>query len=135
MVYTIVVFEDQPENSGQDADLEPTEADGGKRGHLVCAACRYRVTGQSDRIAVKDQHEHTYVNPGGFVYHIGCFARAPGCTMVGGPSTELTWFAGYAWVIANCRGCSRHLGWQFLSDSSHFFGLVLDRLAEEDRSD
>lgn len=134
MVYMDRVFEDQPNDPTHDEDLDARESGGAGAG-LVCAACRHRITGQRDRIRVKDRHEHTFVNPGGFVYHIGCFGQAPGCVLVGTPSAELTWFAGYVWTVAHCRGCSRHLGWQFRSDSARFYGLVLDRLVEEAEDD
>lgn len=31
----------------------------------------------------------------------------------GDPTEEHTWFPGYAWRMAHCRACQRHLGWGF----------------------
>ncbi len=31
----------------------------------------------------------------------------------GGPSTEDSWFPGFAWTIAYCLRCHNHLGWKF----------------------
>ena len=39
-------------------------------------------------------HEHTFVNPGGFVHHIGCFNAAPGCIYLGPTETAFSWFPG-----------------------------------------
>ena len=52
--------------------------------------------------------------------------------MVGVPTTEHVWFAGYAWSFSICRGCHSHLGWCFEGkDAPTFHGLILDRLIEE----
>jgi hypothetical protein len=56
---------------------------------------------------------------------------APGCTTQGAASREHTWFAGYAWRIANCASCLGHLGWRYERGADGFFGLILERLAEE----
>jgi hypothetical protein len=61
------------------------------------------------------------------MFRIGCFANAPGCEVIGEPTTEHTWFSGYAWSYAVCTGCLTHLGWYF-TDGRSFFGLILDRL-------
>ena len=96
---------------------------------ILCAACRYRVTADGHRIAVSGGHDHRCVNPHGIQFHIGCFRQAPGCVTLGEPTTEFTWFPGFAWSQALCKGCSQHLGWRFESaEASVFFGLVLDRL-------
>jgi hypothetical protein len=71
------------------------------------------------------------MNPAGLLFHIGCFAEAIGCTVVGPDSPEYPWFAGFAWRYAQCGSCGRHLGWHFRSAGKPgFFGLILDRLVE-----
>jgi hypothetical protein len=98
---------------------------------LVCAACGHRITSERERISVLDSHEHRFFNPAGFLFHIGCFRSAPGCCVVGHPTTEFTWFPGFAWCHAMCDRCGQHLGWRFSdSEANSFFGLVLNRLAE-----
>jgi len=95
-----------------------------------CVNCGHDITTKKDRIAIHDEHEHTFVNPGGYVYHIGCFCKAPGCIQAGTSTAEHTWFRGYSWVYAFCGGCMAHLGWAYHSgDAGHFYGLILDRLA------
>ena len=97
---------------------------------VLCLACDQLITDLRQRIHVQDAHEHRFMNPGGYLFHIGCFAQAIGCRVIGPDSFEYPWFAGFAWRCAHCGGCGRQLGWQFRSASgeSSFFGLVLDRL-------
>jgi hypothetical protein len=115
---------------------------------LICRACGHAVTHPRHRIGVQGHHQHRFMNPGGFVYEIGCFADAVGCVNVGPPSLEYPWFAGYAWRCAHCAGCGVQLGWHFrafagagaaagggsvaagAAAGGGFFGLILDRLRE-----
>lgn len=106
-----------------------TSSGSGRR--LLCATCGHRITSEGERISVLGSHEHRFFNPAGFLFHIGCFRNAPGCLTAGQPTTEFTWFPGFAWRHALCGGCSQHLGWCFTSaEASAFFGLVLNRLIE-----
>jgi len=95
--------------------------------------CGHPITELAHRIEMAGRHAHTCVNPAGFVFHIGCFAAAPGCVAVGSWSSEYAWFAGYAWQVACCGRCSMHLGWAFAPERSPqsertFHGLIVDRL-------
>jgi len=100
---------------------------------IRCAACGKAITTSAQRIPVAGAHEHTRFNPGGFVYRFGCFQAAPGCAVTGEPTAEASWFAGYRWRYALCQGCGVHLGWRF-EGADDFFGLVLDRLVEDERT-
>lgn len=95
---------------------------------LCCARCGHVITHEKHRTTVNGRHTHTRVNPHGFVFHFGCFARAEGCLVLGPPTAEASWFPGFAWEIALCAACKTHLGWAFHGESD-FLGLVLDRLA------
>jgi len=98
---------------------------------IACAACLATVTSARHRIAVHGSHDHRFMNPGGFLFHIGCFAEAIGCTIFGPDSHEYPWFPGLAWRYALCTSCGQHLGWHFHGKGGEaFFGLVLDRLTE-----
>ncbi len=106
---------------------------------IRCRACGEPITRRAWAIRVRDGHEHTVFNPAGLVFHIGCFAEAPGAWAFGPRSTVFTWFPGYAWTVTACAGCGRHLGWLYLRESGAagsatgppaFHGLILDRLAE-----
>jgi len=99
---------------------------------LVCAACGYPITSEADRIEIVGSHRHTFANPHGFVYHIGCFSQASGCLSIGAPSMEFAWFAGHSWQVAICGRCGVHLGWAFRSEHRSFHGLIVDKLAEDD---
>lgn len=97
---------------------------------FVCVACEQMVARRRDRIEIGGRHEHTFLNPAGIVYRIGCFARAPGAAGIGALSHEHTWFSGFVWQVAVCHGCAEHLGWAFTSEGSRFFGLIVDRLRD-----
>ena len=99
---------------------------------ILCRQCRQLITTTGQRIEVEGAHQHTFFNPHGIVYEIGCFRSVTGCRLTGPVSKEFSWFAGYGWRISVCSRCLVHLGWLFLSDSgSSFSGLVLNRLIED----
>jgi hypothetical protein len=108
-------------------DLAPETTDGSDSS-LVCAACGHRISEQAYRIEVTGAHEHTFVNPGGFVHRIGCFAAAPGCVHVGGTQSAFSWFPGWSWEVAVCGRCRAHVGWIFRCRPEQFHGLILDAL-------
>ena len=97
---------------------------------LACAGCLQPITTAGARIDVGGAHEHTFANPAGFQYHIGCFARATGCATVGEPSPAWSWFAGYSWQVEHCSACREHLGWLFRAEGHLFHGFVIDSLVE-----
>jgi len=107
----------------------PSEDEGGAS-VLACAGCLQAITTAAARTAVGGAHEHTFANPAGFQFRIGCFAHASGCQADGEPSTYWSWFAGYAWQVERCSACGEHLGWLFRGEGHSFHGLVLDRLVE-----
>lgn len=111
---------------GQAQDREPQRD---HHGFLCCLACRVRVTSLDARAQQAGRHEHLCENPDGVVFRIGCFDAAPGCVMIGRPSSHWTWFPGYRWRVALCGRCGAHLGWQFRDGGGGtFFGLIVDRL-------
>lgn len=100
---------------------------------IVCATCAHTITTVEARISVLDGHEHRFMNPAGLLFHIGCFAEAPGCLVIGPPSDEYPWFPGHSWRLALCAACAQHLGWHFQPrGGSGFFGLCLDRVRVAD---
>ncbi len=108
------------------------------KGHryILCRQCANMVTDPNQGTWINGSHRHTFANPIGVVYEIGCFSEAPGCRPVGPASDEFTWFAGYLWRVSICSKCLTHLGWQFLSSAGHgFFGLIFDRLIEQEKQD
>ena len=104
-----------------EADDEP--------GVIRCRQCRGEITHCSARTTAGGQHTHTFANPHGIVFEIGCFKFANGCDPIGPASTEFTWFEGFSWQIVVCGFCRTHLGWLFSSKyGDSFFGLIMDRL-------
>ncbi len=122
---------DEPPSPGRpEARSETAERTRSERS-IVCAACAATITRATERIACQGAHQHRFMNPGGFLYHIGCFAEAIGCVIVGPASREYPWFPGFAWRLALCGQCGVQLGWHFRDEAQEgFFGLILDRLRD-----
>lgn len=100
--------------------------------YLLCRQCLQVITSPSERIMVEGLHRHTFANPHGIVFEIGCFNSATGCSYAGPPSDEFAWFKGFSWQVAVCIQCLSHLGWLFTSTGhGNFHGLILDRLVAQ----
>jgi hypothetical protein len=99
---------------------------------LACAFCRRPITTDGARIEVGGAHSHSFSNPEGVRFRIGCFADAFGLAPVGARSRYWTWFPGFSWQVELCGGCGEQLGWLYRSADSAFHGLILDRLIEKD---
>jgi len=121
----VVFFDTRAERAAEPGDAETSTAEGDAQ--LLCAACRSHICSDAERIAVAGQHEHEFPNPAGIIYRIGCFSDAAGCTEVGEPTLEWSWFAGFTWRIALCGHCGTHMGWGFGGETT-FYGLIVDRL-------
>jgi hypothetical protein len=92
---------------------------------LRCVACDHRISERAFRTEMNGAHEHSFVNPGGFLHHIGCFVAAPGCVHVGPTEQAFTWFPGWTWQVAICARCRAHVGWIFRCGGEQFHGLIL----------
>jgi hypothetical protein len=96
---------------------------------LYCAYCLKLITSGDQRIRMGGSHEHTFSNPTGITFRIGCFQDAQGSVTHGIPTDEFTWFKGFQWSMAYCEGCLKHIGWQYLrSGQGAFWGLILNML-------
>lgn len=81
---------------------------------------------------INKKHQHTFFNPAGLLFEISCFKDARGCIVAGDPTSEFSWFSGFAWQYATCNQCLTHLGWYYKSSSeTGFFGLIVNRLIDE----
>lgn len=89
-----------------------------------CKNCEHVITSRSLAI---EPHEHTFRNPGGYSFHVVCYSDAPGALVTGSPTTDASWFAGYAWTFAVCAQCHNHLGWWY-TGKDRFAGLIATRL-------
>ena len=98
-------------------------------GHaLVCAVCGHRISDDDCRIEKQGAHEHTFVNPAGFDYRIGCFNAAPGCAHLGPTESAFSWFPGWTWQVAACAQCRAHVGWIYRNSGEQFHGLIVAAL-------
>jgi len=116
-----------PDKSIETTQQTEDELDQGKA--LRCAYCQTIVTYPANAISQLGQHIHSFTNPGGYEFTIGCFRQAY-CQAIGTPSQEWTWFPSYYWQYALCHHCQEHLGWYYQSGeaTSGFYGLILNRL-------
>lgn len=97
----------------------------------MCAACGHRITDEHDRIDVAGAHEHTFVNPGGFVHVIGCWRAAPGVVAIGREDGTFSWFPGWTWQVVVCASCQAHLGWRYRNADDVFHGLITRALRSQ----
>lgn len=114
--------------------LERDEEDA--KGFIYCGVCSTVIGRVDDRIEVGGSHDHHFTNPHGYLFHIGCYRDALGCSISGMPEAADSWFMGFQWRIAACAECQRHLGWYFDraapgGESQFFYGLILDRIQYE----
>lgn len=98
---------------------------------ILCRNCRNKITSAKYRIDVYGSHKHSFANPSGMLFDIGCFSAAYGCANHGIPTSEFTWFTGFKWQFSICGKCNNHLGWHYSSGSESFYGLILANLIEE----
>ena len=100
-----------------------------------CAYCKTLITYQGNAESIQGQHVHSFTNPGGYEFTIGCYRRA-WCEVVGRPTQEWSWFNAHTWQYALCPQCQQHLGWFYhcAATGSAFYGLILDRLIIEHTS-
>jgi hypothetical protein len=131
-VISYCFLRDMPEKDGSVVTDDEIRFGEEKEKKLLCAGCGNVITAQDQRMTVDSKHRHTFFNPAGLVYELGCFRRATGCLPVGESSTEFSWFAGHAWRVGLCSNCQTHIGWLFESGESAFFGLIVSRLVEAD---
>ena len=88
------------DSPGRDSrSIEKEESEREQQKGLLCRHCRLLITTSRERLDKAGKHLHTFFNPAGVVYEIGCFRRAPGCLPFGPSSTEFAWFKGYSWQL------------------------------------
>ena len=124
-------FEKQDNGSQPDAlnedDAERSEPDQEK--YIFCRQCFQVITNETERININGGHKHTFANPHGLIFEIGCFRSATGCLYTGKPTSDFSWFKGFKWQLAACSKCLVQMGWLFVSlGNESFNGLILDRL-------
>jgi hypothetical protein len=121
---------DRKRSSGRPSVQKKRENESDVHDALYCKVCGKCITAKAQAITVNSSFRHTFFNPAGIVFELGCYKKAPGCKISGMPSSEFSWFSGYLWRFALCGGCEAHLGWCFESGTSAFWGLILNKLKE-----
>lgn len=99
--------------------------------YFDCKRCRTRIACYSDIFAMaKGNVNVNYCNPAGYIHETLTVHKTidDSARIVERPSTEFSWFPGYAWQIAVCNKCSSHIGWKFIAVTKNlkpktFFGL------------
>ncbi len=119
-------FNNKPMNGMQDKSAQEKRTE--EKKNILCRHCFQIITSPEEMIEMNGAHQHTFVNPHGIAFTIGCYKTASGCGSTGPPADEFSWFKSFSWRIGICSKCLTHLGWQFLSKNDIFFGLILDRL-------
>ncbi|GAB4813547.1 hypothetical protein N2152v2_000593 [Parachlorella kessleri] len=98
-------------------------------GAVRCRGCHSQVGSLRDVVQMSEEGvSGCYVNPHGVVHDIFMLGKVQGLVLEGSPQTDSSWFPGYAWTVAYCRRCWRHLGWRFTAVTAGlqprcFYGL------------
>lgn len=98
---------------------------------LYCNRCATPLAARSDMIQMTSEGwRSAFVNPHGVVHEALTLRSMRGLRLIGRPSTESSWFPGYAWTIAECARCHSHIGWKFTActtdlSPSTFYGVSM----------
>lgn len=108
---------------------------------LKCASCDNQISQLENVISMSEEGPSgSYCNPAGVVHDLltvsGVARNA--VALEGTPSTEFSWFPGFAWTVAFCVRCRQHLGWEFTcvgdentstkNSSARFFGFTREAI-------
>jgi len=129
------VPDDRPDQQGEitTAEQEAAERSPEEEELILCRQCRQAITRPVERLSIQGSHQHTFANPHGVVFEIGCFKDVFGCGYAGAATDEFSWFVGYSWRICYCSMCLTHLGWIFSSNAGDIFhALIIDRIIQPD---
>ena len=81
---------DKPE-AGSDiatAEEETPEPTPEEEEYIVCRQCRQAITRPAERMSIQGAHQHTFANPHGIVFEVGCFKDVTGCGYAGAATDE-----------------------------------------------
>jgi hypothetical protein len=121
----LLLFESQAPVQSPDSTIEKEIH---TMSRYICGECSQVICKSEARTNFGDAFEHTFFNPAGILFRIGCFTTAPGVAIHGTPSDDFSWFPGYYWQAVTCRKCDQHMGWHFTGSGTPFFGLILPRM-------
>jgi cereblon len=117
---------------GSLGDAEPAGDDSVDEASVPALRCRGCGMPLADPGDLFPSSRSLQVNPHGYLHEIVTVSEARNLVGAGQPSTEATWFAGYAWDIVCCVGCRAHVGWRFegAGPPPVFYGLRLAAITE-----
>jgi hypothetical protein len=99
---------------------------------IRCASCGALLMHPARLVPVGGTAMPVFVNPAGMFFELLLVDGVVNAFVVGPPTMEATWFAGYAWRCAVCRLCARHVGWRWDAASAGgtrwFCGLIRERI-------
>lgn len=117
-----------PEHSPDGEDLAEVEIPPPR---IRCATCGVELCDEDDVFSMTSSGAvHVFPNPSGQLLRIVTVRRAEPLIPVSVPTTDFTWFAGYAWTIVVCGDCETHLGWRYdgAAEPKRFFGLLVSAI-------
>ena len=95
---------------------------------LLCRECDRPIASMHNCVTMTEREQDTvFVNPGGASHGLTCVSAVEQKRLlyVGQPSTQFSWFPGFAWTIMVCRHCGVHMGWRFSRPERGAGGCVL----------
>ncbi|MGH7859922.1 MAG: cereblon family protein [Candidatus Binatia bacterium] len=126
---------DRPERAAPEPRSTPARSRRRRR-PILCRRCGEELSDAGEVFAMSSEGAGgVFVNPHGIVHEIVTMRRVRNVVVLGPPTTEFTWFPGYAWEIAWCARCRAHVGWSFAAvggaSPPTFFGLRRDSIVEK----
>ncbi len=124
----------RPDGERETGDAVQTEEHEQKP--ILCRACGAEISDAEALFSMDgDRVTRVFSNPYGLLHEIVTVGRARGLRIEGPPTTDFSWFSGYAWEIAYCEACQSHLGWQFTAveggaEPELFFGFRRSEIVE-----
>ncbi|MFO0727546.1 MAG: cereblon family protein [Myxococcota bacterium] len=102
---------------------------------LRCRQCAAVISRPTEIFRMRSEAMvQVFPNPLGMLREIITVRAAWGLEIHGPPTTEFTWFEGYAWEIALCASCRTQVGWRYqavqASALPEFFGLLTRAVVE-----
>ncbi|MDJ0720412.1 MAG: hypothetical protein QNJ04_02210, partial [Desulfobacterales bacterium] len=70
--YPLAFLKEEPADPEKRPNASPEEDTQAAR-RVLCRECLHPVTRERERIEVQGAHQHTFANPSGIVFTIGCF--------------------------------------------------------------
>jgi len=120
----------KPAPKGEDTPIEE------EHHALVCRICEVEITEEEALFCMRSGSvEQVFPNPYGHMRVILTAKHARSVEPAGDPTTEFTWFAGYAWTVLSCANCRAHLGWVYdavgADQPARFYGLLKEALTSK----